>query len=134
MFQAYASHIADITAVTGALSPLFYATVSIEGIPVRGLVDSGSSATIISYNVFQKIGQTAKIPASELQQPVVILRDYSQRTIPVGASVKLTVSFQGQSITVPVYIRPLDISQYELCHAFYPFPALLQPQHSSIID
>ena len=135
MSQTYTSHTGDITAVTGALGPLFYATVSIEGIPVRGLVDSGSSATIISYNVFQKFGQTAKIPASELQQPDVILRDYSQRTIPVGASVKLTVSFQGQSITVPVYIQPVDISQCESCllGTNVVIPLKLVTPHSSLI-
>jgi len=115
MCQNYGSHTGDITTVTGALGPLFHATVSMEGIPIRRLVDSGSSATIISYNVFEKIGKAAKIPASELHQPNVILRDYSQRTIPVGASVNLTVSFQGHSVTVPVYIRPVDTSQCESC-------------------
>ena len=86
-----------------------------EGIPIRGFVDSGSSATIISYNVFEKIGKAAKIPASELHQTNMILRDYSQCTIPVGTAVNLTVSFQGHSITVPVYIQPVDTSQCESC-------------------
>jgi len=58
----------------------------------------------------------------------------SQPTIPVGASVKLTVSFDGHAITVPVYIRPVDISQCESCllGTNVVIPLKLMTPHSSL--
>ena len=39
-----------------------------------------------------------------MSKPAVSLRDYNQRTIPVGASVDLTISFNGQKVVSPVHI------------------------------
>ena len=113
MSQLYQS--ADITTVTGAIGPLYYATVTVEGTPVRALVDPGSSATIMSFNLFQKIGKAAHIPASALQKPDVALRDYSQNSIAIGACVHLAISFQDLSITTPVYIYPNESVHSEQC-------------------
>ena len=85
MSQAYQS--ADTTTVTGAVGPLYYATVTVHGTAVQALVDPGSFSTIISFQLFCKIGQAAHIPASALQKPDILLRDYSQRPITVGACV-----------------------------------------------
>ena len=91
MSQSYQS--ADITTVSGAVGPLYYATVMMESTAVRALVDPGSSATIMSFQLFRKIGQAVHMPASALQRPDILLRDYSQRPITVGACVQLTISF-----------------------------------------
>ena len=61
--------------VTGALSPLYFAKVTIEGTPVDGIIDPGSSATIISFDLFKKVGGKARIPSSTLEVPHVTLRD-----------------------------------------------------------
>ena len=64
---------ADVTTVTGAIGPLYYATVTIVGTPVWSLVDPGSSATIMSFKLFHKIGDAAHIPAYALQKPDIML-------------------------------------------------------------
>ena len=84
--QAYAG----VDSVTGAVGSLFYAEVMIENMPVNAMIDIGSLATIISFNLFKKIGRAAKIPRQELQRPDIILRDYNQKPIPIGAKVELT--------------------------------------------
>ena len=68
MSQAYQS--ADIATVTGAAGPLYYATVMVQGTAVRALMGPGSSATIMSFQLFHKIGQTAHIPARALQNQI----------------------------------------------------------------
>ena len=45
------------------MGPLFYAVVTIEKSPVEAMVDPGSSAMIISFEQFKKIGQQARIPS-----------------------------------------------------------------------
>ena len=48
------------------------------------MVDTGSSATILSWDVFQAIGRKAQVPVSALYKPEVTPDDYSQR--PIGGS------------------------------------------------
>ena len=68
--QGYAAETAArVDKVTGAVGPLFYCTVVIHGKPVRAMVDTGSSASILSYELFAAIGKKANIPASALYPP-----------------------------------------------------------------
>ena len=96
---------ATVDAVKGALGPLFYATVSIAGTSVESLVDPGSSATIMSFELFKKIGAKAGIPREALQKPNITLRDYSRRPIPIFAKVDLEFSYQDKQIITAVYLR-----------------------------
>jgi len=91
--------------VAGAVGPLYYCTVNIAGEPVKAMVDTGSSATILSWDLFQAIGRKANIPKSALYRPKVTLRDYSQRPILTGAMVDLEFEFNGKKVVVPVYLR-----------------------------
>ena len=62
--------LADVVTVIGAIDPLYYATVTVEGTYVWAIVDPGCSPTIMSFNLFQNIGQVVKIIlASALQKP-----------------------------------------------------------------
>ena len=92
-------------AVSGSLGPLYYAKVIVAGTTVEAMVDPGSSATIMSFELFRQIGTTAKIPVDALKQPDVVLRDYSQRPVPIGACVDLELKWQGKSVTTTVYLR-----------------------------
>ena len=41
--------------VSGALGPLYYATVALGGEPVKALIDPGSSATIVTFDLFNPL-------------------------------------------------------------------------------
>ena len=89
---------ANVDKVAGGVGrPLYYCMVNIAGEPVKAMVDTCSSATIHSWDVFQAIGRKAQVPASALYKPESILRDYSQRPTLVGAMVDLEVEFCGKS-------------------------------------
>ena len=53
---------ATVDAVKDVLGPLFYATVSIAGTSMESLVDPGSSATIMSFELFMKVGAKVGLP------------------------------------------------------------------------
>ena len=80
---------ANIDKVAGAIG------VCITAQSVKALVDTGSSVTILSWEVFQAIGRKTKVPVSALFKSEVTLHDYSQRPILVGAMVDLEVEFNG---------------------------------------
>ncbi len=104
MLTAYPGYL-EVDAVSGAVGPLFYSEVKVAGQPVRALIDTGSSATILSFDLFKKIGKVANIPPHSLLSVDMLLRDYSRRLIPIGARVILDISWKGESTTVLVYLR-----------------------------
>lgn len=89
-----------VDTVHGALGPLLYATVEVAGTPVKALVVPGSSATIMSFELFRKIGTKAAIPREALRKTKATLRDYSRRPIPVFTEVDLEFPHCGQKATV----------------------------------
>ena len=96
---------ANVDAVSGASGPLFTAAITISGTPVKALVDPGSSATIMSFDLFKKVGKAAGIPRDALKLPEVTLRDYSRRPIPIFAVVELEFEWQGNKMSAPVYLK-----------------------------
>ena len=73
---------ASVDIVDGALGPLFYATVVVAGTPVDALVDPGSSATIMSFELFKKVGTKAGIPWEALQKAKSHAARLQQKTDP----------------------------------------------------
>ena len=90
MSEDYRS-LAGVDEVTGALGPLYFAKVTIEGTPVDGMIDPGSSATIISFDLFKKVGGKARIPSRALEVPHVTLTHYTRQR--PNAPVKFLVPY-----------------------------------------
>ena len=109
---------AEVDAVSGSHGPLFYAKVTVTSTSVEAMVDPGSSVTIMSFELFRKIGARAKVPVEALKQPDVVLRDYSQRPVPIGACVDLELEWQGKSVTTMVYLRS-DLGILRENHVFW---------------
>ena len=104
MSQSYSSSVA----VDTVTSSHYYTTITVSGIPVEGMVNSSSSATIMSFNLFQTIGRIPKEVLKPLSSGLV-LQDYSQQLIPVGASVVMTFEWGStctcKSVTSTVFLR-----------------------------
>ena len=66
---------ASVDTVSGALGPLYYATVSIAGSSVDALVDPGLSATIMSFDLFRMVGKGAGIPRKVMRKPEITLQE-----------------------------------------------------------
>ena len=109
-YQSYAG----VDRVTRAMGPQFYAMVTTEKSPVEAMIDSGSSATLISFKQFKKIGLQARIPSEELLLPGITLRDYNQSPIPIGAHTEVTFGRKGRTVTTTAYIRS-DLASGEPC-------------------
>ena len=62
--------------VTGALGPLYFAIVMIEGSLADGTIDPGWSTTTISFDLSKKVRGEACISSSAMEVPHVMLRDY----------------------------------------------------------
>ena len=99
MVETYQEY-AQVDQIIGPIGPLYYARVQIAGVPTDGLVDTGSSVTILSFNQFKEIGKQAKIPSRELKPAVGVFRDYSRRLIPITAKVDLEFQWKGRVLSL----------------------------------
>uniref|UniRef100_A0A1X7T0Y8 Aspartic peptidase DDI1-type domain-containing protein n=1 Tax=Amphimedon queenslandica TaxID=400682 RepID=A0A1X7T0Y8_AMPQE len=95
----------QIDNVTESVGPFYYCDVEIVGQPVEELIDSGSSATAVTFSLYHRISRNAKLLLDILEKPNVILRDYNQHPLRIGAVAKLEVACKGKKVLTPVYIN-----------------------------
>ena len=96
--------------MSDSVGPLYYATVVMEKISVRAMVNPGSPATTVSFRLktLRKLAciwgyiQPDSLKHLNLN---LTLYDYSQKPIPVGASVELTFKWKEQKVTTYVSVR-----------------------------
>ena len=71
------------------------------------MINLSSSATIILVNLLWTIGKKAGIPKELLEQlkSGLVLQDYSQRPIPIGACIEVTFEWGGKSITSTAFLN-----------------------------
>ena len=109
------SHANTITATAAhakAVGAALETDVSIEGVSVRCLIDTGAQSTIISRATLRKVAQLLKLqgrPPPSLELPRVKLLgkgkgDYRELTI--TAQVGLTYMLDGRSAIIPTFIQP----------------------------
>ena len=105
-FELLLNSYASVTCVTvGALGPLYYVTLTVSGSPVEAQVDPGSSASIMSYALFEKIGPRAGIQAGDLRPADAVLRTYSRNRIAISGQVDMEFTWKEKTIASPVYLR-----------------------------
>ena len=82
-----------------------FAEVQIEGVPAKGVIDSGAEITIIGGKLFARIAAVARLKKSQLKAPDRIPKTYDRRSFTLDGRMDLDVSFGGMSMQTPVYIK-----------------------------
>ena len=104
---------ADKGAITDAVGPTLYVDLTIEGVPVQAMVDTGSQSTILSRDVLHKVGrhlasQGKSLP--HLQVPTVRLYGKdgkkTKSELNISAEALLTMEADGARIQTPIFIQP----------------------------
>ena len=95
--------------VTGAVGSAYLLDVSVGGLVVSALVDTGSQSTIMSRAFLHKVfahmrglGDTQP----RLQEPCTKFKGKGGNPIQITAQVPLTLSVDGKVTSVPVFIQP----------------------------
>ena len=109
---------ADKGAITEAVCPTLYVDLTIEGVPVQAMVDTGSQSTIISRDVLHKVGRhlaSQGKPLPQLQVPTVRLYGKdgkkTKSELNISAEALLTMEVDGAQIQTPVFIQPDSAQQ-----------------------
>ena len=104
---------ADKCAITDAVGSTLYVDLTIEGVPVQAMVDTGSQSTIISRDILHQVGRQLASQGKPLPQlKVSSVRLYgkdrkkTQCELNISAEALLTMEADGIRIQTPVFIQP----------------------------
>ena len=103
---AVSAVIASATEI-GAVGPMLFLDVYVEGEKVEAMVDCGAPTTIISCRLLHSVAKNMQQQEPELKRPVLKLygRD-GKRELVITAHTNLTIEADGKSACVPVFIQP----------------------------
>ena len=99
----------SVNVMTGAVGPSYWLQISVEGIVVPALVDTGSQSTVISRSLLHKVFCHLKKAGKHLPQLEYLCTKFKGKgghPINVTAQVQFTPSVDDQSTTVPVFVQP----------------------------
>ena len=82
-----------------------YAEIQIEGVPVTGLIDTGSDITIIRGDLFYHVIGKAGIQANRLQSPAHKACTYDQKPITLDGQMNMALSFGKKVLQVTVFVK-----------------------------
>ena len=103
---------AGVDAVTGALGPLYFAKVTIESTPIVGMIDPGLSATIISFDLFRKVGGGSSHSQQCTGSATCHVKGLQSES---NSQLNLTFRWEDKTVTTPVYIRSDQAAKGEHC-------------------
>ena len=97
----------------GAIGSLLHVDISIEGVSVSAMVDTGAQSTIISRSTLHAVNRHLKQQGQELP-PLVLptVRLYGKdgkkggKELVITAEVPLTLTLGDKTVSVPVFVQP----------------------------
>ena len=112
------------------------ALVDVQGIPAEGVIDSGADITIMGADLFKRVAAAARLKKKQLKKTDKVPHTYDQKTFKLDGKIELDITFQGQTMRTPVYLKmdahdPLLLSE-GVCRqlgiiSYHPSVALQQP-------
>ena len=87
-----------------------HAKVDVQGVPARGVIDSGADITIIGGDLFKRVAAVANLKKKYFKKPDKVPRTYDQRPFTLDGLMDLDISFCGTTMKTPVYIK-MDASE-----------------------
>ncbi len=107
LFSSSEDETADILQVRVADrgSHPYCATVSIQGVPAYGIIDSGADITIIGGSLFKKVATTASLKKRDCKKSDKTPRTYVHEPFTLDGMMELDVAFGEQTMRTAVYVK-----------------------------
>ena len=79
--------------------------VSVQGVPVYGLVDSGADISIVGGALFKRIAAAARLKKRDFKPADKVPRTYNQQPFHLDGRMDLDVTFGEKTMCTPIYIK-----------------------------
>ena len=80
-------------------------TVDVQGVPAEGVVDTGADITIMGADLFKRVAAVAHLKKKELKKSDRVPFTYDQKPFRLDGKLELDITFQGQTMCTPVYLK-----------------------------
>ena len=87
--------------------------VVVAGVPVDGVVDTGADITIVGAETFKRIAAVARLWRRDFRPADKTPHTYDQKTFRIDGRVDLDITFQGRSMSTPIYVK-MDAKEQRL--------------------
>ena len=85
------------------------ASVSVQGMPVEGVIDSGADITIMGADLFKKVAAIAHLKKKQLKKSDKVPYTYDQKPFKLDGKLdgklELDITFQDKTLCTPVYLK-----------------------------
>ena len=82
-----------------------YADVQVQGVPARGVIDSGSDITIMGGELFRHVAMVARLKKSQFHRADKSLKTYDGTPFVLDGMLDLDISFNGVTMKTPIYVK-----------------------------
>ena len=79
--------------------------VEIEGVPARGIVDTGSDITIIGGQLFKHVATMACLHKRQFKPPDKSPHTYNHQPFHQDGQMDLRISFGNRDMVTPIYMK-----------------------------
>ena len=79
--------------------------LSVQGVPVYGIIDSGADITIIGGKLFKRVALAARLKKRDFMKPDKTPRTYDQKPFTLDGRMDLEVQFEDKAMRTPIYIK-----------------------------
>ena len=81
------------------------ASVSVQGVPAKGIVDTAADITIMGGKLFALVASSAGLRKRDFKPPDKIPRTYDRKAFHLDGRMEMEISFVGKAIRTTVYIK-----------------------------
>ena len=81
------------------------ARVVVGGVPLWGIVDSGTDITIMGSSAFKQVTSVAKLKRQDFKKLDKVSRNYDRQPFHVDGKININMEFQGKTMKTPAYIK-----------------------------
>ena len=82
-----------------------YAHVQIQGVPARGIVDSGADISIMGKELFKTVAAVARLRKRELKKADKVPRTFDHKPFSLDGRLDLDITFGGKTMRTPIYLK-----------------------------
>ncbi len=79
--------------------------VQVQGVPAKGVIDTGADINIIGADLFRQVATVNRLRKRELKNPDKIPHTYDQRPFKLHGKIMLDITFLDRTIHTPVYVK-----------------------------
>ena len=79
--------------------------VSVQGVPMYGVVDSAADISVIGGEMFKQVATVAKLRKKDFKPPIRIPHNYDQNPIHVNGRMDMDISFLDKIMKTPIYVK-----------------------------